>query len=77
MGAAGAVSLPGQALPTFHGKVYVARKARKSSDLPGSMTNASAAQRRIISPDDAWPVAAKSIKYAAMSVHSLAPYCAV
>ena len=57
VGMVGLGSMPpaGQALPTFHGKVYVVKKARKSSDLPASMTNASAAQRRIIEPDAGQP----------------------
>lgn len=54
----------GQALPTFHGKVYVVKKARKSSDLPASMTNASAAQRRIIEPDAERPKAERNSRCA-------------
>lgn len=64
MGVADAVPLPGQALPTFHGKVYVAKKARKTSDLPASMTNANAAQRRIIELDDPRPTTATNTMYA-------------
>ena len=53
-----------QPLPTFHGKVYVAKKVRKTSDLPGSMTNASAAQRRYIEPEQhAQPTLGKEKRY--------------
>lgn len=63
---ANVVSPPGQALPTFHGKVYVAKKARKTSDLPASMTNANAAQRRIIEPEDPRPTATANTMCALM-----------